>query len=792
MIAALERILFANRAAVLWFMAGITLVTLIAATRLEVGTDFDRTLPADHPFVETFKTYRDESPLAREIGIGVRFEAGTVWSRDGLSVVSEIEAILARLDQIEDGSIVSILSPYAVTADADGRLRTVPRLISEGVDLEALGQEDIALARRQAQALNLVGPMVTPSGDATLIRVLIESPGGAAPDYFRLAEDLERAVRAPYRGQGVEIAIAGFPKRVGDTAAAARQSIPFFFLALTITAVVVFLFCRSISLTALAVLCSLISVVWQFGLLQLFGFVFDPTTLLVPFIIYAIGVSHGVQQINLIAREVCWGESAEGAARKSFRMLFIPGALALVTDAAAFAGLALIPIPILRDIALLAALGILLKVASNLILLPLMASYVRFGERYVEHMSRSGEQRLVFMNRLAGVVRPRNAFLIVGVAALFGALAYFGAQERTIGDFRPGAGELAASSPYNRDARALAERFGFGGEAFAVYVSGAPGMCGTQEARTLVQESGATLTGVPGLRDVATLPALEASGRFEASLALRDAPPPQGPISTPPRQGGVAGVDPVITLAAEPIRASAIVGKQCSWLAALAFSDDRSYTMLSRLSEAGASLRMSEGPQVLGEPIRVEAGGGVLGLQAALTEVIERSEPWALAYVFIAIALIVGLAYRDWKAAICCLAPLGLATLFGLWFMAVFDVAITEATLPVLLLSVGIGVDYAFYFYNRLQVHLGNRYDMIDSFTQAMEEAGLAVVITGLTLAAGVLVWSLSALQFQADMGFLLAVMLVMNTLAAITVLPALAVALDRLVPRRSAMRFTL
>jgi hypothetical protein len=51
-------------------------------------------------------------------------------------------------------------------------------------------------------------------------------------------------------------------------------------------------------------LCSLVAVVWQLGLLQLLGYELDPYSVLVPFLVFAIGMSHGAQKMNGIMQDV--------------------------------------------------------------------------------------------------------------------------------------------------------------------------------------------------------------------------------------------------------------------------------------------------------------------------------------------------------------------------------------------------------------------------------------------------------------------------------------------------------
>ena len=141
---------------------------------------------------------------------------------------------------------------------------------------------------------------------------------------------------------------------------------------------------------------------------------------------------------------------------------------------------------------------------------------------------------------------------------------------------------------------------------------------------------------------------------------------------------------------------------------------------------------------------------------------------------------------RDWRAIVACCLPLTLATFLGYWFMKALDIGLTVATLPVMVLAVGIGVDYAFYIYNRLQLYLAEGLPVEAAFKRALLETGNATIFTALTLSVGVATWAFSDLKFQADMGLLLAFMFMTNIVMAITLLPALAVVIDTLIPRRS------
>src|SRR3546814_19223310 len=103
-------------------------------------------------------------------------------------------------------------------------------------------------------------------------------------------------------------------------------------------------------------------------------------------------------------------------------------------------------------------------------------------------------------------------------------------------------------------------------------------------------------------------------------------------------------------------------------------------------------------------------------------------------YVYLTIVLLVLLVYRDWRAMVACCVPLTLATFLGYWFMKELDIGLTVATLPVMVLAVGIGVDYAFYISNRLHLHLADGQDIVNTFKLQLREVGVATFFTAITL----------------------------------------------------------
>jgi len=245
----------------------------------------------------------------------------------------------------------------------------------------------------------------------------------------------------------------------------------------------------------------------------------------------------------------------------------------------------------------------------------------------------------------------------------------------------------------------------------------------------------------------------------------------------------VVPIDPAnyAGLATEISRVPGTMRKDCSMTAVHLYLTDHKASTINGVIAAVKAYRATHVLQ--GVKIRLAAGNA--GVLAAIDEEVEHSELPMLLYVYAAIAVLVLLVYRDLRAVLACCLPLTIGTFVGYWFMKELQIGLTVATLPVMVLSVGIGVDYAFYIYNRLQLHLAGGQDIVKALEHSILEVGTATIFTAITLAVGVATWSFSALKFQADMGKLLAFMFMVNMVMAMTVLPAFAVWLERLFPRR-------
>jgi predicted RND superfamily exporter protein len=513
--------------------------------------------------------------------------------------------------------------------------------------------------------------------------------------------------------------------------------------------------------------------VWQFGALRLLGFGLDPLAVLVPFLVFAIGVSHGVQQINFIVRELSHGKTTEEAARASFSGLLIPGVLALVTAFVSFITLAMIPIPMVRELAITASLGVFFKITTNLAMLPIAASYFKFTQAYADEAMLKRKNRARWLRYLARVAEPRNAAIVIALTTVLFGVSVWQSSDRVIGTLQPGAPELRPEARFNRDAVDISNSYDNGLDWLTVIFEAAPESCENVAIGIYQDQFVWQMQHVKGV-----LSASSYAGQLRAfNEGYNEGNPKMGVI--PIDSGNYAA------LSTEIGRMRGYMKKDCSMTAVHLFLTDHKATTINSVIDQVKAFRAEN--KLDGVTVRLASGNA--GVLAAVNDEVEKSEMPMMLYVYAAIIILVAMVYRDFRAVIACCLPLTVGTFIGYWFMKELQIGLTVATLPVMVLAVGIGVDYAFYIYNRLQLHMAGGQTIVKAIEFSILEVGTATIFTAITLAVGVATWAFSDLKFQADMGKLLAFMFMVNMVMAMTALPAFAVWLEILFPRKTPVR---
>jgi predicted RND superfamily exporter protein len=758
----IERLLFNHRLWVLLVCLALTLFLGAQSSRVELNASFEKMIPTQHPYIANYLAHQQEvSGLGNAVRIAVSQRQGDIYDADYLNTLQALSDRIYLLPGVDRAFMKSLWTPatrwVAVTEEGlDGG-----PVIPDDYNGDA---NSLAQLRRNVQLSNEIGQLVAFDQQSSIIQVplLARTADGKALDYSQLSEQLE-ALRSQYQSDKIDIHITGFAKKMGDLIAGLKQILLFFAVAILITTLVLYWYTRCVRSTLLVVFCSLVAVVWQLGLLPLLDYQLDPYSVLVPFLVFAIGMSHGAQKMNGIMQDIGRGMHRTVAARFTFRRLFLAGLTALLCDAVGFAVLMIIQIQVIQDLAVIASIGVAVLIFTNLILLPVLLSYVGVSGRAAqlslksERADLTGQRRHGFWRFLDLFTRRRWAALCIAVSLALAVLGFIVSLQLNIGDLDAGAPELRADSRYNRDDGFMTRHYGASSDLFAVMIKTPAGACARYDILRKVDALDWELRGLPGVDSTNSLALL--NRRMLVGLS-------EGNPKWYELQNNQAMLN-MITAGAP----RGLYNENCSLLTLYAYLTDHKAATLNRLVQHVEQFAAANN----NDEVQFLLAAGNAGIEAATNIVVKQASHEMLFWVYGAVILLCLITFRSWRATLCAVIPLMLTSILCEALMVGLDIGVKVATLPVIALGVGIGVDYALYVMSIMLGHLRQGSSLSEAYYRALVSTGKVVMLTGITLAIGVATWIFSPIKFQADMGVLLAFMFVWNMVGALVLLPALA-----------------
>jgi len=752
-----ERALFNHRLIVVVLCALVTALLGWQATRLELNASFEKTIPAKHPYIRNFLQYQNElSGLGNAVRIAVANSHGTIYDARYLDTLRRMSDEVFLVPGVARNQMKSLWTPTTrwVGVTEEG-LEGGP-VIPDGYDGSPKSLEQL---RNNIARSGEIGQLVALDAKSSVISVplLAKDPQGRPLDYGALAHRLDE-LRAKYEAQGVDVHVTGFAKIVGELIDGVRAVLAFFAFAVVIAAAAVFWFTRCVRSTLLVVTASLVAVVWQLGLLPMLGFALDPYSILVPFLVFAIGMSHGAQKMNGIMQDVGRGLHKLVAARFTFRRLFLAGLTALLADAVGFAVLLVIDIQVIRELAIAASIGVGVLVFTNLILLPILLSYTGVSARAAQRSLRAeaaGEKQPLW-RWLDRFTERRWAVAAVVVSVLLAVAGFAVSQRLAIGDLDPGAPELRADSRYNRDVAFMNAAYGASSDVLAVMVKTPEGQCSQYTTLNKVDALEWQLRQLEGVETTNALSLLNRrvlAGLNEGNPKWYEFLPNQDMLNT-------------ITAGAP----RGLYNDACSLLTVYVYLRDHKAQTLTRVVDhVAAFAKVNDTAEV-----KFLLAAGSAGIEAATNIVVKQAWRTMLLLVYGAVILLSFVTFRSWRAVLVAVLPLALTSVLAEALMVALGMGVKVATLPVIALGVGIGVDYALYILSVTLGQLREGKSLSESYYRALLFTGKVVLLTGVTLAVGVITWVASPIKFQADMGLLLAFMFLWNMLGALVLIPAL------------------
>jgi predicted RND superfamily exporter protein len=808
--------------------AAMTLFFGWSATHIKLDPGFLKLIPIEHPYMKTMFDYLKDFNDANTLLVNLRWKGeGDIYNKPFMEAMQKATDDVFFIPGVNRVQVSSIFTPSTyyieITEDGFKGEPVVPARFSGT-------EEQLARVRHNVSLSGQIGLIVSNDQKAALIRANLQEvdtndPAAAETFYrgvmsklgdirgrfespnkyvFTLAKDHEPLKAGDPVGEGyvdygwklrfqqfqaplpdgtgtvlvkgsevavatqpnpdyndrLEVNIIGFAQLLADVINGLIGVFTFFGVAFVITLALLFIYTRSIRMTVTAMIVALLPVVWLIGLLPLIGFGIDPMSILVPFLIFSIGVSHAVQMTNAWRQEAAAGASSIEASRASFRKLFVPGSVALLTNALGFGVIMLIDIPIVHELGITACLGVLLMIVTNKMILPIILTHIKLEESSKQYSKKSASEGGIW-KVVARCAEPRVAVGVFAVSLVLLAVTTVMSRSLVIGDSGRGVPELRKDSRYNTDNDRIGNTYNIGTDLLTIIAEAKDfqgDSCLHHEVVGLIDRFEMFVRGVDGVQSVTSVAGigkLVISAFSEGNPRWRALPRSEAGLTT-----GSRAFDPNLGLNNEG----------CKAIKVMVFTKNHDGTTIAHVVKEIKGF--IDANPVAGVNLRLASGN--VGVMAATNEAVSAAEVTMLAAIFGALALLCLLTFRSMKAALCVLVPLTIVSIFCNALMAWLDIGLKVATLPVVALGVGVGVDYGIYLFERIQHDMADGMDFRSAFYEAMRARGTAAVFTAITMSIGVGTWTMSALKFQADMGLLLAFMFLVNMLGAVCLLPAM------------------
>ncbi len=826
--------IFQYRMITLSILIGITAILAVQAARIQPDAGWLKSIPLDHPYMQTFQKYYRDFGGANSVLFAQIKEEGEIYNPGFMEKLEEATNDIFFMPGVDRARVMSLFTPNVTYVEnIEGGLagsNVIPADYAPTPDMLAKVKSNVGKAQ-------VIGRLVTEDQRGALVMselLEFDPETGEKLDYRAVGEYLE-SLRAKYERDGVKVHIIGFAKIVHDMTNAALEVVGFFVLALVMTGLLLWLYCGSFKLAMLPLVCSVVAVIWEFGMLTTVGFGLDPFAILVPFLVLSVSVSHGVQYVNAWVAEIDHGANKFDASLETFRRLAIPGTTALITDVAGFATIYMINIQIIREMSLNAAFGVAAIIITNKMLMPIWLTFIEIKdlESFKQKQLRREALGDGLWQVLAKITHRGPALITLAVCGVLLGLSLWKYPSLKIGDAIEGVPELRPESRFNQDFREIIGNFEIGVDQLKVIAETRPNGCVDFELMEQIDRFAWRMENQPGVHSTMSLLTYAklvyqglSEGRLNALILPRNRFALAQATALVPTTTGILNDDcdaMAVFIFTTDHKAETIAHlvseikafNQENEAAFYSMSEDASpeycaakrakFSALRQAERTSLELAQAGAPDADRDaakaaiaqleadyagmeqncPVNFALASGNVGVMAATNEVVEEQELMVVLWVYVVILIFMWLSFRSVSGVLCVVLPLSLVSTMAYAVMAMLDIGLKVATLPVVALAVGIGVDYGIYVYSELAGAVKQGMKLEDAFKFTLHRTGKAVIFIGVSLGLSVATWLMSELQFQIDMGIMLMFMFTANMFGAILVLPALARFLMRIPPEQ-------
>lgn len=746
--------------ATLLVIAGVTAVFAWQVPTVRIVSDFADLLPQNHPYIQLHNEIRDTFGGANNIIVSVTVRDGTIFTDETLARIHRITLAVDALEGINHNLVTSLThrNVRKVWLSGEGTVKSAPYYDPlhggySAAELDGIRQSVLADAR-------VYGLLVSPNLQSALVRGTLNE---GALDYEKVFVQLQ-SLRQQEAATGIEIHVTGQPMLVGWVSSYAEQIFTIFSLTIAIMLALLVLHFRSLYGILLPLLGIAVTSIWGLGILSLLGYNLDPLMLVIPFLISARAMSHGIQIVERYYAEIAAGHDGRYAAHLAFSNLFRPGSLGVVSDAIGLLLIAVGSVPINDKLAVYACFWALSVIITVLIMVPSILQLLPAPRaRAVGNKAMAS----LFRTIAEKSTNPRGPTAVLTLCAVLFIGALVASSRVTIGETEPGSPLLYADHDYNVSSKTINDAFPGSEELYVIGRADAAGGLKRPEIVKALADLQAYMLADPELGGTKGLPDLiRAVNRITHYNDPRWFAVPDDPALV----GGLM----FLYMMSSPVQGALLEYLDTDEINAniVFYYKDHQGTTIRRAIEMVNQWNEQIGSAIEGFTLKL--AGGTIGVNAAINEASFTTNLIIIPLVFALIFLAAAAFYSSFHAGLIMLVAMAFATTLTYAYMGLTGIGINVNTVPIIAVGIGVGIDYSIYLMDRVRSEFESNPDLDQAIKIALETTGKAIGFTAVVLIGGVMMWVfVSELKFQADAALLLIVMLALNALAAIFLVPA-------------------
>lgn len=752
--------IFASPRLVLGAVLAVTLFMAAQIPGVKMYSDFADLLPQEHPYIQLHNEIRDIFGGANVVVVGVEVEQGTIFTNQTLALIHRLTQAVDSLPGVNHNLVSSLThrTVRKIWLSDTGAIISDPYYDPAKSEMT---QQELDKLRSDVVANPAVyGLMVSPDMKAALIKGQLNE---GALDYQATFEQLQK-IRRDEQTPGVQIYATGQPVLIGWVYTYLEEILQIFFFTMLIMLGLLVLYFRRLYGVIVPLVGITVSSIWGLGIISLLGYNLDPLTLVIPFLISARAMSHGVQLVERYYGELAESSNSRQAARRTFDSLFRPGTLGVVSDAVGLLLITLGSIPINTKLSIYASLWAVCVVITVLITVPVLLSILPQPK---DVQLKLGLLRR-FLPAVSDVATSKGGAVtilaIVVICYVAGGIASSWVQ---IGEAEPGSPLLYRDHDFNLSSKAINTRFPGSEELYIVARTDKPGGLKRPEVLYALEDFQLHMLNDPELGGAKGMPDLIK----QVNRLLHDNDPRWAQIPTTPAYvGGLMFA--YMTSSPIPGALKEFLNPDETDANLVFYYKDHQGETIRRAIHQVKSWIETNGDRV--EGLSFHLAGGIIGVTAAINEAVYKTNAMVIPLVLLIIFAFVTVFYWSFHAGWLMFLSMSFATTLTYAYMGITNIGIDINTVPIIAVGIGVGIDYSIYIMDRIREEIAKVGDLVEAIRRAICTTGLAICLTATTLIAGVIMWVfMASLRFQAEAALLLCVMLVLNMFAAMFVVPA-------------------